>query len=99
MAIDAARAKSLFLNASDLADAAERAAYLERECGGDAELRGRVEALLRANDAAPLPPASSGDATVDSGAGEQNLDATGAHTPKPDNSATTNYRPQFEPGL
>ena len=39
MAVDPARAKSLFLNASDLADPAERAAYLERECGGDAELR------------------------------------------------------------
>ncbi len=39
MAVDAARAKSLFLAASDLADPAERAAYLERECGGDAELR------------------------------------------------------------
>ena len=63
MAVDAARAKSLFLAASDLADPAERAAYLERECGGDAELRGRVEALLRANDAAPLPPAGPDDAT------------------------------------
>ncbi len=48
-------AKSLFLAASDLAEPAERAAFLERECGGDAELRARVEALLRANDAAPLP--------------------------------------------
>jgi hypothetical protein len=57
MAALAARAKSLFLAASDLADPAERAAYLGRECGGDAELRDRVEALLRANDAAPLPPA------------------------------------------
>ena len=36
MAADAARAKALFLNASELADPAERAAYLERECGGDA---------------------------------------------------------------
>jgi serine/threonine protein kinase len=62
MAIDAARAKSLFLAASELADPAERAAYLERECGGDAELRARVEASLRANDAAPLPVA--GGATV-----------------------------------
>ena len=49
MAVDAARAKSLFLTASDLADPAERAAYLERECGGDAELRARVEALLAAD--------------------------------------------------
>jgi serine/threonine protein kinase len=57
MAIDAARAKSLFLAASDLADPAERAAFLERECGPDSDLRARVEALLRANDAAPLPVA------------------------------------------
>jgi serine/threonine protein kinase len=63
MAVDAARAKSLFLAASDLADPVERIAFLERECGGDAELRGRVEALLRANDAAPLPPAGVPDAT------------------------------------
>jgi eukaryotic-like serine/threonine-protein kinase len=54
MAIDAARAKSIFLATSDL-DPAERAAFLDRECRGDAELRARVEALLRANDAAPLP--------------------------------------------
>src|SRR5262245_45999083 len=50
MAVDPARAKSLFLTASDLADPAERAAYLDRECGGDADLRARVEALLQAND-------------------------------------------------
>src|SRR4051812_4153640 len=64
MAVDAARAKSLFLAASDLDDRAERAAYLDREGGGDAELRGRIEALLRANDAAPLsPPADAGEGT------------------------------------
>src|ERR1700722_19062811 len=63
MAVDAARAKSLFLAVSDLADPAERAAYLDRECGGDAELRGRVEVLLRAHDAAPLPPAEAGEGT------------------------------------
>jgi eukaryotic-like serine/threonine-protein kinase len=50
MAFDAARAKSLFLNASELADPAERTAYLERECGGDGALRQRVEALLAAHD-------------------------------------------------
>jgi WD40 repeat protein/serine/threonine protein kinase len=68
MAFDVARAKSLFLAASDLNDPAERAAYLQRECGGDAELRDRVEALLRANDAAPLPAAR--EATVDSADGQ-----------------------------
>jgi hypothetical protein len=67
MAIDPARAKSLFLSASDL-NRDDRAAYLERACSGDAELRQRVEALLRANDAAPLPPA--GAAIVDSAEGQ-----------------------------
>ena len=50
MTVDAARVKSLFLQASELAGLAERAAYLERECGGDAELRQRVVALLAAHD-------------------------------------------------
>jgi serine/threonine protein kinase/tetratricopeptide (TPR) repeat protein len=63
MAVDDARAKSLFLAASDISDPAERAAYLDRECGGDAETRARVEALLRANDAAPLAPLELGDGT------------------------------------
>ena len=63
MAVDTARAKSLFLAASDLADAEERAAYLDRECGGDAALRDRVEALLRANDAAPPAQGRVGSAT------------------------------------
>ncbi len=53
MAIDPALAKSLFLRASDIADPDERAAYLDRECGGESELRARVEALLRAHESAP----------------------------------------------
>jgi WD40 repeat protein/serine/threonine protein kinase len=80
MAVDAGRAKFLFLNAAVLADPAERAAYLERECGGDAELRRRVEALLAADDgggpfvegdaggrSGPTPPATV-EATADAGA-------------------------------
>ena len=56
MAVDPARAKMLFLHASDLADPAERAAYLDLECGDAAELRGRVEALLAANGpSGPVP--------------------------------------------
>jgi WD40 repeat protein/serine/threonine protein kinase/tetratricopeptide (TPR) repeat protein len=68
MAVDAARAKSLFLAASDLADPAERAVFLDRECSGDADLRARVDALLQANDAAPLQAAH--EATVDSADGQ-----------------------------
>ena len=104
MAVDAARAKSLFLNASDLSAPAERAAYLDRECGGDAELRGRVEALLRANDAAPLPPPQPFEATVDSDPGQPKPAATGEFTPEPAAPpphlvTTTDHHPQVEPGL
>jgi WD40 repeat protein/serine/threonine protein kinase/tetratricopeptide (TPR) repeat protein len=104
MALDTARAKSLFLAASDLSDPAQRAAYLERECGGDAELRGRVEALLRANDASPLPPAEAGDATVDSEAGAPKHGGTGKDTPQPAEAPpqlvpTADYRPKVDPGL
>ena len=63
MAVDPARVKSLFLAAADLTDPAERAAYLNRECGEEAELRARVEALLRANDASPLPEPKPAQAT------------------------------------
>ncbi len=44
------RAKALFLGALGLAGK-ERAALLERECAGDAELRGHVEGLLEADAA------------------------------------------------
>jgi len=84
MALDAVRAKSLFLAASDLSDPAARAAYLDRECGDDAELRGRVEALLRANDASPLPPPATEDATIDSEPGRPARGGTDLPTPKPD---------------
>jgi tRNA A-37 threonylcarbamoyl transferase component Bud32 len=58
MAFDPSRVKSLFLVAADMAEPAERAAYLARECGDDDALRARVESLLKADDA--LPP--QGDA-------------------------------------
>jgi eukaryotic-like serine/threonine-protein kinase len=63
MSIDTARAKSLFLAASDLTSPANRADYLDRECGADAELRARVEALLRANDQALKLPEGANDPT------------------------------------
>jgi hypothetical protein len=57
MAVDPARAKSLFLAASDLTDPAERAAYLDRECAGDATsgTGGGAAASHR-----PCPPPASG---------------------------------------
>src|SRR5262245_32522359 len=50
MATDPKRAKEIFLEAVELPDAAARAAYLDRACGGDTGLRGRVEALLRSHN-------------------------------------------------
>ena len=38
---------TIFLTARDMADPAERAAYLAQACGKDADLRQRVEAMLR----------------------------------------------------
>ena len=46
------RTESLFADALGLAGAAERAAYLDRACAGEAALRGHVEALLRAHERA-----------------------------------------------
>ena len=47
---DPARAEALFLAAADFAAPQERAAFLDRECGGDLALRARVEALLASHD-------------------------------------------------
>jgi WD40 repeat protein/serine/threonine protein kinase len=49
MPLDAKRVQALFLDALQL-DPAARAAFLDKECANDRELRRRVEALLRAHD-------------------------------------------------
>src|SRR5207249_7433317 len=46
---NAAAAEALFFAALDKGAAAERAAYLDSACGGDAGLRRQVEKLLRAH--------------------------------------------------
>ena len=52
--MDRAKAEpdDIFCDARELASAAERAAYLDRACGDDAELRRRIERLLEADAAA-----------------------------------------------
>src|SRR5262245_22598329 len=45
-------AKVIFGEALDCATPSEQAAYLDRACGDDSALRGRVEALLRAHQRA-----------------------------------------------
>jgi eukaryotic-like serine/threonine-protein kinase len=60
MPVDAQRAQAIFAAAIELSQVSERAALLDRECGGDVELRRRVEILLAAHDdSAGLPAADS----------------------------------------
>jgi tetratricopeptide (TPR) repeat protein len=47
MSTDANRAKSIFLSAAEIDPPAERAAYLDAQCAGDAALRSEVDGLLR----------------------------------------------------
>jgi hypothetical protein len=47
---DPKRVQAVFLEAAECQDPEERGAILDRECSDDPELRGRVEALLRAHD-------------------------------------------------
>ena len=50
MAIDPGRVKALFQAAIELDNPGERRAFLDREVGGDIELRARLDALLGAYD-------------------------------------------------
>ncbi len=50
MAIEPGRVKALFQTAIELNDTRERRAFLDREIGGDVELRARLDALLAAYD-------------------------------------------------
>src|SRR5439155_24596697 len=69
-----AEADDIFCDALELASAAERAAYLDRACGGDAGLRRRVERLLGAHAeadsflaAGPSVPAATTDRAAEAG--------------------------------
>jgi eukaryotic-like serine/threonine-protein kinase len=50
MAVDAKTVKAIFLDALDKPAPADRAAYLDQACAGDAALRQSVEALLKSHD-------------------------------------------------
>ena len=49
MPSDPQRVQAIFIDAVQKSES-ERAEFLERECGGDSELRGRVDALIAAHD-------------------------------------------------
>ena len=61
MPLDLARLEAIFSEALGKPTAAERAAFLDRACGGDPDLRRRVERLLASHQAAGSflgPPAA-----------------------------------------
>jgi serine/threonine protein kinase len=64
--------KSIFDEAAEIASPEDRAAFLERACGGDADVRRQVDALLRALDEAgsflEAPPALGALGTTDASA-------------------------------
>ena len=78
------RSKSIFLAAIERA-APERAAYLDAECGDDADLRGQIEALLRSHEQAGSfleAPVADPVATIDPSASREE-DCTGAPVATP----------------
>jgi serine/threonine protein kinase len=70
MAIDPQRLQRIFRTLATIPSPAERAAFLERECGSDAELRQRLEGMLNAPDDPPAPADEGRGPTVDSAPGD-----------------------------
>ena len=102
MPVEPARAKSLFLAASDL-PAVDHAAFLHRECGDDADLRDRVEALLRANEGAPVSVDATGAydparGTVDLPSDTSPTGTFGSDAHRPSHLATGDYAPDAATG-
>ncbi|QDU23600.1 serine/threonine-protein kinase [Urbifossiella limnaea] len=83
MPADPKRVKEVFLEAAELPDGAARSAFLDRSCGGDADLRGRVEVLLRSHD-----PEGSFLGTPAAVVPDPDAAATRAFEPDPDHAAT-----------
>jgi uncharacterized protein (TIGR03067 family) len=74
MPADASAVKEIFLSAIDRPTAAERISYLDEACGGDTELRQRIEALLKAHAESGSFPDFA--ALADSGSGTESMAAT-----------------------
>jgi eukaryotic-like serine/threonine-protein kinase len=73
MAAETPSLDSIFCSAVEIASAEERAAYLARACGGDAELRRQVEKLVAAHFRAGSflePPAGTGAFVPEAGTEE-----------------------------
>ena len=100
MAEDTERALTLVLEASEVLAPAERAAYLDRACAGDAEFRARVETMLEAHDGAGefLDPDATGmseSAGLETLKGTPNLATETVQTPATSLAETQPATDQF----
>ena len=102
--------RELFIAVLQIDNERERSAYLDQACAGNAELKKRIEALLRAHFETdqrlerPLVGHEIVDATIGSASGEPESESTGVHTPKPDGDAapgsiTVEFRSDGEPSV
>src|SRR4051812_22978149 len=102
MSLDPRRVQAVFSAALEAPDAAARAAVLDRECAGDAELRREVEALLRAHaDPASVlerPPATAASPTEASTQQPGGAAADEDGTPLPPPISLTFLQPSTKPG-
>jgi tetratricopeptide (TPR) repeat protein len=98
---------TIFSEALERSDPAERAAYLDQACGENADLRWRVEALLAAHAKPGIvldKPSVELAQTVGSDTDEAKSGGTEEHTPQPTEAPpqpipTTDYQPKPGPGL
>lgn len=85
MAIDPNRVKEVFLEATEQPDETTLAEFLGDACGGDAQLRERVEALLRSHDPS--------DNFLESPAIKPQAHMSGTHVSRVDQNGTSDVSP------
>jgi WD40 repeat protein/serine/threonine protein kinase/tetratricopeptide (TPR) repeat protein len=91
MAFDSPRLKQLFLDAAAITDSAQRQVWLAEQCGQDADLLAKVQALLKARE----DPESFLDRLAPAAATSQEELAQG---PRPPLAATTDQPASDRPG-
>src|SRR4051794_2941990 len=75
--------RAIFFEAMDLEDAAERTAFLDQTCSGDAALRQRIEELLRCHANAGAFLARPAPQQLAAGADTPEIEAATAHGETP----------------
>ena len=102
MPLDPKHVQAVFLSAVEHNDPAARARVLDRECSTDAELRRRVEALLRAHDQSdsrldrPIVGVDVDEIVSIAGREEDGPEITGAESPIDSSDPTVGVQPNAD---